>query len=146
MQKVVIGIILAILLLIESTFIAYPFVFVLLFLLGMRYPSIWTLGIVFVTSFVLDTLRVIPLGTTSLFVFALFFFLFLYNRALHLGEIMLVLLAAFVATIIYSTIANYPFNMFLHILVFSLLFVVVYKVQQSREEKSSPFSRIVQQL
>jgi hypothetical protein len=139
MQLLGFVIILSVLLVIESTLIAYPFVFVLLFLLFMRHQSIVTLVIVFIFGCIIDSLRVVPLGTTALFSFGLFFILFLYNRSLQLSEIMLLLIACFGATFIYSIVAHYPLNIVLHLLVFSLLFVVVYKVRRKHEAQASPY-------
>lgn len=139
MQKIAFSIILLLLLLVESTLVAYPFVFILIFLLFMREQSIATLIIVLIAGFMLDSLRVIPLGTTPLFSFGLFFVLFLYNRALHLGEVMLLLAVCFAATVLYSMVAHYPIHWWLHVLVFVSLFVVVYKVHQKKHLRRSPF-------
>ncbi|HRN96075.1 MAG TPA: hypothetical protein PLD54_01375 [Candidatus Levybacteria bacterium] len=129
--------ILLLLLLIESTLISYPFVFILIFLLFMRYQTISTLIIVLVVSIMLDALRVIPVGTTAIFSFAVFFVLFLYNRSIKLGEMILLFVAGFLTTLVYSYIAQYPINLVLHFLVFAALFVVAYTVHQKTHKKSS---------
>lgn len=137
--RIVFFVILLLLLLLESTLISYPFVFVLIFLLFMRYQTIGTLVTVLIIGFMLDSLRVVSVGITPLFSFGLFFILFLYNRSLHLGELALLLVACFAATLLYSSVAHYPINLVLHVLVFTALFVVVYTVQQKKLSHNSPF-------
>ncbi len=143
LARIIFVVILLILLMIESTLIAYPFVFILLFLLFMRYQTIGTLVIVLVIGSMLDSLRVIPLGITPLFSFGLFFILFLYNRSLHLGQVLLVFTACFFATLGYSYVAQYPINMILHSLVFTALFMVAYTVHRKKQTNNSPFGPFV---
>jgi hypothetical protein len=81
-------------------------------------------------SIILDAIRVVPVGTTALFSFATFFVLFLYNRSIQLGEMVLLFIAGFFITIFYSYIAHYPINALLHALVFSALFLVTYTIHQ----------------
>jgi hypothetical protein len=123
---------LLLLILIESTLISYPFVFILIFLLFMRYQSISTLIIVLLISSILDAIRVVPVGTTALFSFTIFFILFLYNRTIQLGEMALLFVAGFFITLGYSYIADYPINALLHILVFLTLFCISYLLHQKK--------------
>lgn len=129
--------ILLLLLLIESTLISYPFTFILIFFLFMRNQSISTLLIVLIMSFMLDSLRVIPVGTTAIFSFAVFFVLFLYNRSIELGEMIILFIAGFLATLVYCYVAKYPINIFFHTLVFASLFVVSYIVHQKKHRRRS---------
>lgn len=143
LTRIVFIAILLILLVIESTLIAYPFVFILLFLLFMRYQTIGTLVIVLVIGSMLDSLRVVPIGITPLFSFGLFFVLFLYNRSLHLGQLLLVFITCFFATIGYSYVAHYPINIVQHSLVFAALFMVAYTVHRKKQTSNSPFGPFV---
>jgi hypothetical protein len=134
--------IVTILILIESTLISYPFVFILIFLLFMRYQTVSTLVIVLVMSIILDAVRVVPIGTTALFSFATFFMLFLYNRSIELGEMFLLFIAGFFITLFYGYVAEYPINGLLHFLVFATLLLVAYTVQQKTIRKKMHASYI----
>ena len=129
--------ILLLLLLIQSTLVSYPFTFILIFFLFMRHQSISTLLIVLVMSFILDSLRVIPVGTTAIFSFAVFFVLFLYNRSIELGEMIILFIAGFMATLVYCYVAKYPINLFFHTFIFLLLFGVSYLVHQKKQKRKS---------
>lgn len=131
------------LLVIESTLVSYPFVFILLFLLFMRYQTIGTLIIVLVLGCMLDVLRVVTIGITPLFSFGLFFVLFLYNRSLNLGQFLLIFIACFFATLLYSYVAKYPINLVLHAFVFTSLFVVAYTIHRKKQTAHSPFGPFV---
>lgn len=134
--------ILLILILIESTLISYPFVFILIFLLFMRDQSIFTLILVLIMSSILDIVRVVPVGSTAIFSFTIFFVLFLYNRSIHLGEMALLFIAGFFITIFYSYVTQYPINAILHILVFATLFLVTYLLHQKNMRKKMHASYI----
>ncbi len=132
-------VILILLLVIESTIISYPFVFILLFLMFMRYQTIGTLIVVMIVGSILDSLRVVSVGITPLFSFTLFFVLFLYTRKLDLRQTILVITACFFATLVYSHVTHYPINLLLHFVVFFALFVIAYIVHRKRSKESSPF-------
>ncbi len=139
-RNILFFIILLLLVLIESTLIAYPFVFILMFLLFMRSQTISTLIMVFIIGLILDSVRIIPFGITPMISFGLFFLLFLYNKALHLRGLFLILLACFAATMGYAFVAQYPFSPFMHMCVFVLLSLVLYKVSRKQRKTTSVFS------
>lgn len=136
------SIILIFLLIIESTIVSYPFIFVLLFFLFMRYQTITTLVMVLLTGSLLDNLRLVPVGLTPLILFGLFFILFLYTRKIDVRQILIIFITCFFATIFYSYVANYPINLLFHLIVFSALFMVAF-ITHRKKKSSYSFSPFV---
>lgn len=123
--KSILIVLLFLMLVIESTFIAYPFVLVVSLFAITVFRSNRILIAIFTLTLLLDIVRVIPLGTTTLFVFAFALLSSFYQRSLHAADVLIFAGVIFVISIVYSIVTFYSVNIFLSIAVFASILAVL---------------------
>lgn len=113
-------------LIIENSFISFPFLFILSILFFVFYPQTSNLFIVFFISIILDFLKVSSIGITPLFVLIILLTVYLNENFFDLRNYKFFLLFIFIALIPYSYFANYSLNPFLFILSFLSIYLMFY--------------------
>lgn len=119
-------------LIIESTLIAFPLVFVLsLFILAL-YKNSWMLAVVFLFAFAVDAIRVAPLGLTPAILMGCAILFSFYQRTLHAADIVIFSVIIFALSIIYDVVAGYPISIGWSMVVFGFLWLVLYSVYKEK--------------
>lgn len=126
--RIILTILLVLSLLIEGTFISFPFVFIVASILFMLYPDFFTLTLVFLAGIIIDSLRGGQIGLTPFVIFILLLFISSDIWIFSLKNSVTVVTILFLVTLIYSIILSYPFNIFLYISIFTiLLFLLIFR-------------------
>lgn len=124
---------------IDSTLVSFPLVFILSVYLLMLFKKKRVYIIVFLTTLVLDALRVEPLGVSAIAVFATSFLISLYSRQLHAADIFFLTVFIFGASFIYGNFVGYSSSVLLYLLSFvfvNILFFVLYSKRGVINERS----------
>jgi len=102
----------------ESSLISFPLFLVtavVLFLLTSFQEKELTLNLsvvaIFISSLILDSLRLQHLGLSALFTFTIFFIIHVYNKTFEIKDIKFSVFAIIGSVIIYSMIAGYNVNL-----------------------------------
>ncbi|HVT00942.1 MAG TPA: hypothetical protein VHE53_01755 [Patescibacteria group bacterium] len=108
----------------ESSLISLPIVFILCLITYFLYPEISTIIFVFFIGLILDTLRITPIGLSSLAIIASIGIVELIKNAIEFKDIKLITTFLFVASYIYARLFSYSPNILVYFLIFLFSFVI----------------------
>lgn len=127
-EKILFAVLLLLLLLVETTIISYPFIFIFSLFSMLIFKSVRMAIFVFVIGILLDTLRVVPIGMTSVLVLTFGIAVSFYARSLHAADILIFSGVIFILTLIYSILAHYPLSIFWSVVTFGSILFLLYSI------------------
>lgn len=110
-------------LLIESTFSFFPLVLIFSYLLFFIWENFRVFLIIFIATFILDSLRVVNFGVTPLFLFTSLLVLLLYRKTFTLQDPRIIFALILIFGIIYSVIVGYGTN-----IIFSIILLIAFSI------------------
>ena len=113
-------------LVLDSTLISLPLVAAICILMYLLYPDIATLVIIFLAGLVIDSLRLAPLGATSLFLVVSCASIYLYENTFELKDLTFAVILLFIFTNIYGLLFGYGVNIVMNLILFALAGGLVY--------------------
>lgn len=111
---------------IDSTIVSLPIVFAISILYYILFPNSATVFFLIFLMLILDVLRVIPLGLSSVALSVSFISIYLVRTFAEISDTKVVGILIFIITLIYARIAEYSTNLFIYTFIFlicSLLFI-----------------------
>lgn len=129
--KLYLTIALFMILLVESTFSFFPFVFIFSCLLFFVWEDVRAFILLLIVALALDSLRVVHFGMTPIFLFASLFLLTLCRKIFNLQDPRILFAIVILLGIIYSSLAGYGTNIIFSLILF-VIFLAGFKVVQSK--------------
>ncbi len=121
----------AVSLLIETSFTTFPLLLVCLLCLGILRREAVVFPIAFFASIFFDISRIRPLGTTSLFFTAFLFLVFLYQRKYEINSYPFVWTASFIGSLIFLKISGYH-NIFIQAILSSIVALFLFWILRTK--------------
>lgn len=116
--RLIISLLLFVSLFIETSLVAFPFIFILSVITYILFPDLKTFMTVFLIGLGLDILKASPVGATPLVIFSSFSLLDLVRRVFELKDYKIIILILFIMSLIYSKVFSYTDNLLIYILLF----------------------------
>lgn len=114
-------------LVIETTVITFPLVYITLLILYILYPDSLSVILGFIAGLVLDSLKLTPIGVSSIVIMTSFGLLELYSRFFELRDPKIAILGISISSFIFSKMFSYTADLLLYIFIFGIAgFLVVY--------------------
>lgn len=123
--RLILAMLLFLSLLAETSYFAFPFVFIVGLTSYIFYPDLKTLALAAFTALTLDALKASPLGLTSISIFISIFIFEVSKSAFEIKDYKIIMLFLFVATFTYANIFSYSNSLLLYILVFLMSGIVL---------------------
>ncbi len=120
----------------ESTIISFPLVFLFSVILFLTKKNVGVFLLILIFTLLLDSLRISPLGLTSLFLFSLFCIIMFFEKIFAAEGLWLGVILSVIVLEIYRHTVSYPFSpvLFLVVLVGASFFVYADFKKQSESK------------
>lgn len=129
--RLILAILLFLSLFVETSYLAFPFVFVICITSYILYPDLKTFVLVALTALTLDALKASTIGLTSLTIFISIFAFEVSKSAFEIKDYKIIMLVLFVATFVYANIFSYSNNILLYIVLFTAAGIVLHFYRKS---------------
>ncbi len=108
--RIVLYCLLFILVLVESTLVAFPLLLICSVITYLLFPGVRTLVVIFLAAFALDVIRMHHVGLTPLIIFAIIFILSFNDKIFDIRDYAYILGVVILGTIVYAIVMNYQLS------------------------------------
>lgn len=126
-----------ILVLVESTLIAFPLLLICSVITYLLFPGIRTLVAIFLAAFALDVVRMHHVGLTPLVIFAIIFILSFNDKIFDIRDYAYILGVVILGAIVYALVMNYQLSQILIGMMTGSLVLIGYWFMKQRLVKKS---------